>query len=283
MPFHLNLILTEAQTKLKESGIRTYKLDTEILLLHALKLNKTDLITQGNNITITAQQLQIFDNLIAQRMQHKPIAKIIGYKEFYSLNFKVNNYVLDPRPDTEILIDTILKLISNKAAHINILDIGTGSGNIAITLATILKNAKITAIDISLQALETAIINAKQHQVNQQITFLQSDIFSKITEKFDLIISNPPYIKTTDIAKLANDVKSYDPISALDGGVDGLEFYKNIAVHSKKYLKNNGYIIIETGYDQKTQIIDIFKDYHLHKSVKDYGGNDRCLVFTDLI
>ena len=281
MPFHLNLILTEAQTKLKKSDVTTYKLDAEILLLHTLKLNKTDLITQGNNISITATQLQIFNNLIGQRIQHKPIAKIIGYKEFYSLNFKVNNYVLDPRPDTEILIDTILKLISDKAAHLNILDIGTGSGNIAITLATLLKNSKITALDISLQALETAIINAKQHQVSNQITFLQSNIFSKVTEKFDLIISNPPYIKTSDINKLAHDVKCYDPISALDGGVDGLEFYKNIAANSKKYLKNNGYIIIEIGYDQKTQIIDIFKEYNLYKSLKDYGGNDRCLVFKN--
>lgn len=280
MSLNISTILKNAQEILKKSAIATYQLDAEILLLHVLKLNKIDLITQGNKINISVQQLKQFNIFIKQRSEYKPIAKIIGSKEFYSLDFKVSQDVLDPRSDTEILIFAIEKLITDKTYKFKMLDIGTGSGVIAISLAKLFPQAQITAIDISKPALDIAKYNANKHQLETRINFLQSDIYQNINEKFDLIISNPPYIASNIIADLPKDVKLYDPITALDGGLDGLDFYRNIALNSKKFLNNNGKIILEIGYDQKAAVLDIFQDYKLILAQKDYGNNDRCLIFT---
>ena len=280
MSLNISTILKNAQEILKKSAIATYQLDAEILLLHVLKLNKIDLITQGNKINISVQQLKQFNIFIKQRSEYKPIAKIIGSKEFYSLDFKVSQDVLDPRSDTEILIFAIEKLITDKTYKFKILDVGTGSGVIAISLAKLFPQAQITAIDISKPALDIAKYNANKHQLETRINFLQSDIYQNINEKFDLIISNPPYIASNIIADLPKDVKLYDPITALDGGLDGLDFYRNIALNSKKFLNNNGKIILEIGYDQKAAVLNIFQNYKLILAQKDYGNNDRCLIFT---
>jgi release factor glutamine methyltransferase len=280
MSLNISTILKTAQETLKKLAITSYQLDAEILLLHVLKLNKIDLITQGNKINISDQQLDQFNLLIKQRCTHKPIAKIIGSKEFYSLDFKVSQDVLDPRSDTEILISVIEKLITNKNNKLKILDIGTGSGAIAISLAKLLPQADLTAVDISKQALKIAKYNATKHLLDKRIAFVKSNIYQNITEKFDLIISNPPYIASKVINELPKEVRLYDPITALDGGEDGLDFYRKIALNSRRFLNDGGKIALEIGYNQKEDVINIFKDYNLILAKKDYGNNDRCLIFS---
>ena len=204
-------ILTQSQELLKQTGIDSYKLDAEILLCHVKNISKSTLITDPK-ATMSPEEINKFHSLIAKRLEHMPIAKIIAKKEFYGLEFTVNKDVLDPRPDTETLIDIVLKYFPNQKDKLSFLDIGTGSGNIAITLATLYPDTTILATDISDKALNIAQCNAKTHNVNKQIKFLTSDLFQHINGKFDLIISNPPYIETDNIDLLADEVKLFDQI-----------------------------------------------------------------------
>lgn len=274
-------ILTQSQELLKEANIVSYRLDAEILLFHVLNIDKADFV-KDPHIIIPQNKIDEFNSLINKRLEFVPVAKLIGKKEFYSLEFKVNQHVLDPRPDTEILIDTVLKYLPNQKANLAFLDMGTGSGNIAITLATLYCNSALTAIDISTQALEIARENAKQHNASNNILFKKSNFFENVKGKYDLIISNPPYIETKTIDSLDKEVKLFDPMLALDGGKDGLYCYKLIAKNAVSFLNKNGYIILEIGYNQKNLVTHIFENhgYSLQDHIKDLGNNDRCLVFT---
>lgn len=297
-------ILTQSQELLKRAGITSYKLDAEILLFHIMGINKADFIRKPD-MTASEKQISQFNQLIKKRINSMPVAKLIGYKEFYSLEFKVSTDVLDPRPDTETLIDTVQKFFpiknpptktedlmegkkpdkpgdAGRVNEISILDLGTGSGNIIITLATIYKNAKLCAADISEEALKIAKENAVTHNVENRISFIKSNFLQEVTGKYDLIISNPPYIETSTIKSLDKEVKQYDPLTALDGGEDGLDCYNIIAKNAANYLNIGGYVIVEIGFNQKDTVTDVFlsNNFNLNAQIKDIGGNYRCLVFN---
>lgn len=272
-------LLEDAQNQLKYQGITSYNLDSKILLAHILKITREDFY-KYDNLEINQEQIKQYLHLIQERKNHKPVAKILNKKEFYSLEFVTDLSTLDPRPDTETIIDTALEA-SIRLTKPAFLEIGTGTGCISISL---LKNgdfAKSDAIDISEKALEICKKNLKKHNLENKLNIYQSDLFTNINKKYDIIISNPPYIETDEIKNLSPEVKYYDPISALDGGVDGLYFYKEIAKNSSNYLNKNGLVILEIGYKQKKQIEKIFKNYNfkLILSKKDLAKITRSLVF----
>lgn len=218
--------------------------------------------------------------LISKRVKHIPLAYITNKAYFYGRDFYVNENTLIPRQDTEILIETILPYIKNSKKNLSVLDIGTGSGIIAIILEQE-TNANVIAVDISEKALEVAKINA--HNLNSSVKFIHSNLFEAIDDfKFDIIVSNPPYIKTNVIEELEPEVKFNEPKLALDGGIDGLDYYRKIIINAKNYLNKNGMLFFEIGYDQANYIKKIMSENFENIMVlKDYSGNDR-VVFGKL-
>lgn len=282
--------------KLKKNNIEDEILKTSILLQYILNMNKTDLIL-NNDMEVSKKQEEIFLKSIEEMIKGKPLQYITNKQEFMKLNFFVDENVLIPQPDTEILVEsTIEKLINiannqnrnNKKDIIKLLDLCTGSGAIAVSVENsiysnnnIFENiqVEIYASDISKKALEIAKKNAISNNKNTKISFILSNIFENIKERdFDIIVSNPPYIETKNISKLSKEVQS-EPHLALDGGEDGLDFYRIIAKEAKKYLKQNGHILLEIGYNQRESVINIFKKekYLNIRSKRDLSGNDRVI------
>jgi len=209
-----------------------------------------------------------------------PIQYITNNQEFMKLNFYVDKNVLIPQPDTEILVEEVIE-ISKKINSKKILDLCTGSGAIGVSLAKYLPNCEITAVDISKKALQIAKKNAIINEVEKQITFISSDLFSNLeSQKFDIIVSNPPYIKRNDIENLEEQVKK-EPLIALDGGEDGLDFYKKIIKEAHKYLVSEGYLCLEIGYNQKDEVIKLIEKEETFKNIyskKDLYGIDRIII-----
>ncbi len=202
---------------------------------------------------------------------HEPIYSIIGYSPFYGRFFKTNKKVLKPRLDTEILLDEALKLTNKES---NILDLCCGSGILGITI-NLEKGASVVCVDVSNHALKTTKQNAKQ--LNASVTTIKTDMFKNINGKFDIIVCNPPYIKTNDIKTLDREVKNFDPKLALDGGTDGLKFYRIICKNFKNYLTKNGTLLLEIGFDQKEKLLKLFKNFNV-KVLKDFNNLDRVLI-----
>ena len=220
---------------------------------------------------------------INDRINGRPVAYIVGNREFMGLDFFVKEGVLIPRPDTETLVEEIIELCKNKSEQINILDIGTGSGSITVSLAKYIENSKVMSFDISDIPLEVGKINAINNEVDNKIEFVKSDVFSAIkdTEKqFDVIVSNPPYIPKKDIETLHTQVKDYEPYNALEGGEDGLDFYRQITKESIDYLKQGGILAYEVGHDQAEDVSEIMKSYGYTKiyKKKDIQGIDRVVI-----
>lgn len=272
--------MTDIQSTLQEASIQLAKssdsalLDAEVILCHVLDKPRSHLRAWPEKQLSAAQQAQ-FSLLLNQRQQGTPVAYITGYKEFWSRDFKVSSDVLIPRPDTELLIELSLSLLANQP-QANIIDLGTGSGIIAITLAAERPDIKVIASDYSLPALTIAKQNAKTHQT-KSIQFIHSNWFADIpSSTFDLIISNPPYIDRDDIHLSQGDVR-FEPDSALIAPDTGLKDIKDIADHSRHYLKTNGSLLIEHGYDQKqaTQAVFSSLGYDNIKTHNDLSGNAR--------
>lgn len=258
---------------LKEKGIDTFSLDAEILLMFVLNCDRVRLFTRD---TISDDETEEYKALLKRRGELTPVPYITGQQEFMSLPFFVNEHTLIPRPDTEILVETALKLI-NENSFKNVLDLGTGTGCISVALAHFCDDVNIIAADISDKALETAKKNAVSNNVDDRITFIKSDMFENIAHKFDIIISNPPYIKTRDIDSLGSQVKCFEPLIALDGGDDGLKFYEIIACEAAKYLTQGGMVFFEIGYDQAHDVRQILKDNNFTgiRTLQDLAGLDR--------
>lgn len=251
------------------------RLDAELLLLHVLKKNRSYLFTYPEKILTTAQQEQL-GSLIQQRLQGHPIAHLTGTRDFWTLTLKVTPDTLIPRPETELLIETVLELFPNQNEALNILDLGTGTGAIALALAYEYRNAMITACDVSSTALEIARENAQLNQL-PHVNFAQSSWFDAIpNQTFDLIVSNPPYIPVSDPHLSQGDVR-FEPLSALASGQDGLDDIRHIVEYAPTYLKANGWLLIEHGYDQGKSVPLLLTEAHFQQvqCKKDLSQNDR--------
>lgn len=260
----------------------TPRLDVELLLQKAL--GNVDRIYIHINLSkeLTKDQYDLFLEMIKDRINGRPIAYIVGNREFMGLDFFVKEGVLIPRPDTEPLVEEVIELCNEKNS-VEILDIGTGSGAITISLAKYIKNSKVTSFDISDIPLEVGRQNAINNGVEDKTIFIKSDLFSAIKSKeikFDVIVSNPPYIPKKDIETLHTQVKDYEPYNALEGGEDGLDFYREITKQSKIYLKSNGILAYEVGHDQAEDVSKIMSDNGYTKiyTKKDIQGIDRVVI-----
>lgn len=261
---------------LKEKEVEEASLITKLLLSNILKIKREELtINADKEIEDTVKEE--FFNAIYKIANGYPIEYIIGKKEFMKMDFYVNENVLVPRADTEILVEEVLALADEKS---HILELCTGSGIIAISLAKYIEGISITAIDISNKAIEVAKTNAKKLLENKEIKFVESNMFDNIEGTFDIIVSNPPYIKTSIIQSYKLE---YEPQIALDGGEDGLEFYRKIINEGYKYLKKEGKIALEIGFDQKEEVISLIEKSGKYENIyskQDLFGNDRIIVFS---
>lgn len=266
-------------TLLKLEKITSPKLKARLLLQYVLKKTRQYLIVYDNQ-TLTKIQEQKYLEYIELLKQGEPIEHITHQKEFMKLNFYVDENVLIPRQDTEVLVEEVIQIAKKMKAK-KILDLCSGSGAIAVSLAKYLENVQLTALDISGKALDVARANAKNNHVQDKITFVESNLFQNLAqEKYDIIVSNPPYIRSDEIEKLDEEVKR-EPKVALDGGVDGLDFYRKIIDQGYQYLKYGGYICLEIGYDQKEEVIKIIegkKQYIQTYCKKDLYDNDRVII-----
>lgn len=272
-------ILIEYKKILKENNFDTYSLDVEVLLMEVTGFTKTQLYLNTEYV-LKPKEYENFKNFFNRRLKNEPIAYIIGRCEFMGMDFWLNNHTLIPRPDTEILVEKAIEII-NQNNFKNVLDIGTGSGAIAISLAKYC-NTSVTALDINDKALEMAKKNALLNKI-ENIDFIQSNIFENVNNKYDVIVSNPPYIKTEDIKSLDENVKDYEPILALDGGKSGLIFYEEITNNAIKYLNKGGYLMFEIGYDQAQDVKSIMENNKFYNItiLKDLSGLDR-VIFANI-
>ncbi len=282
MIWTISSLLTWSTEYFTKHHIDNPHLEAEILLSHALKLKRIELYIKHDK-ELNESELASYKTLILRRAKKEPSAYIIGNKAFMSLDFIVSPAVLIPRPETEHLVEAVIDYSKTVEYPINILDIGTGSGAIAISLANYIKNATVMAIDISNDSLLIAKQNAKKHEVESRITFLQSDLYSNIPSlnKFDVIVSNPPYIPSIEVEKLQEEIIKYEPIKALDGGDDGMALYSKIIPGSIAYLKSKGYLILEIGQGQFLSVNKIIVDTGLFneaKIIKDYADIERIVI-----
>jgi len=275
-------VLTKSKNILKKSNIPSVSLDCELLLSSSLNISR-ELLFMNHTKKINDVQLKEFYNLLDRRKKKEPIAYILNKKEFWNNSFYVNKNVLIPRPDTEILIEQILKNYS-KNDSLSVLDIGTGSGCIVLSLLKLFKNFKGVAIDISKKALNVAKYNAKMHQLDNRVKFFKSSVDNFLKGKYDLIVSNPPYIKQLDFKNLERDISEYEPSLALKGGIDGLTVIRRVIKKSSKLLKRGGKLVLEIGYDQMYQSKQVLRKqgFYINKITKDYSNNYRCIVCTKI-
>tara|TARA_B100001287_G_C22578514_1_gene479829 strand:+ start:102 stop:938 length:837 start_codon:yes stop_codon:yes gene_type:complete len=277
------LILSQIQRKLCNNfstiGIETPELDARIILKEVLSLDDKDLILK-EGLNISDEMIKKITVIESRRLNGEPISKIFKKRDFYKSTFVISNDVLDPRPETELIVEIANNHI-NKNEVKNILDLGTGSGCILLSILKENKMINGLGIDLSKEAISIAKRNSKKLHLETQSNFLVSNWMSSVNYKYDLVVSNPPYIASGDIKKLSKSVKIYDPILSLDGGEDGLNSYRLIASDLKRIISKNALIIIEIGYNQPLQVIEIFKknDFRLLKKYNDINGLDRVLTF----
>ena len=271
-------ILRKEINNLKQNNIENSTLKAKILLANILNVKKEYLLIHSEEEVKQEDKIK-YENCIKELIKGKPLQYITNKQEFMGLNFYVDENVLIPQPDTEILVEKAIEIAETTQKN-KILDMCTGSGCIAISLAKKINNAQIIAVDISNSALNVANKNAINNNVENKIKFINSDMFNNIEEKFDIIVSNPPYIETETINKLEIEVQN-EPHLALDGGIDGLKFYKTIANNAFKYLNENGYLLLEIGYNQQNSVTQLLQDIGKYKNietVKDLGGNYRVVI-----
>jgi release factor glutamine methyltransferase len=265
--------------ELRQNKIVTFRLDSEILLSKILKKKREEMLVNLNQ-KICEKKLFMYKELIKRRSKNEPIAYIIREKEFWSKMFLVSPDTLIPRPETELMIEKLINIY--KKQKISILDIGTGSGCILISLLSELQNCSGVGIDISKKAIGIAKKNAIKHKNSNKIEFLNKSLESKFNKKFDLIVSNPPYIKKGDIKNLSEDIKKYEPRIALDGGNDGLDLIKKVIYKTKYILKINGKLAIEIGNEQHKKVSELLikNNFKIEQNIKDYKDNVRCIIST---
>jgi release factor glutamine methyltransferase len=274
-------VVIDGARRLLAAGIESARLDAELLLGHVLHESREGLLSDAR-LALGENEQQRYQHLLARRIEREPVAYITGRQEFWSREFRVTPDVLIPRPETECLVEIALKLAGDWREPLKILDLGTGSGAIAVALAGELPTAEIFATDISPAALTVAQLNAAENGVPANVRFLDSDLFGALAEtrgKFHLIVSNPPYIRRGDIASLAPEVGRWEPRSALDGGIDGLDYYRCLADESFAYLRPDGAVIMEIGADMADAVKALFRKARADVEIyPDYSGRDRVVV-----
>ncbi len=275
-------LINEGSNLLKQNNVHSYRLDSEILMSMTLKKNREYVILNLNE-KLDQKKSNFFKDLIFQRSRGKPIAYILGTKEFWKYEFKINEGVLIPRPDTEIIVQEVLRLTKNKS-KLKILDIGTGSGCMLLSILKEKSDFYGTGIDLSKKCLDICKINTLKLGLEKRSKFIKTDIDNFNYGKYDLIISNPPYINKLCLKYLEKDVISYEPILALNGGLDGLSEIRKVINKSSELIKSNGKLILEIAFDQKEKVKKLLnrKGFYINKIVKDYAKNDRCIISTKI-
>lgn len=282
-PQALETLFQDARRRLAEAGIPGPDLDATLLLEHATGFTVLSRITEADRI-VPPDLIARFEECIERRLRREPVHRIIGEREFYGLPLKLNPATLVPRPDTETLVDLVLPFVAEISANTGIcriLDMGTGTGAIALALLSEMPRAMALGSDISDEALRMAEVNAETLGLGDRFGTVHSDGFAGLSGEFDLIVSNPPYIRSGEIAALDADVRDYDPVAALDGGSDGLAFYRTLADHADRFLVPGGAVAVEIGHDQKEAVANLFeaRDFRFVTLRKDYSGHDRALFF----
>ena len=271
--------INKASKILKKHNITSHALDAEVILSDIIGVSREFLLV-NNNLSVSKKVIKKYKSAINRRINREPVAYIIGKKEFWSQNFAVNNSTLVPRPETEILIYKIINFFKNK--KINILDIGTGSGCILLSILKELSLSQGIGIDISAKAIQTAKLNSKNLHLSHRSKFKVFDLNKFNIGKYDLIVSNPPYIPSKNIKKLSKDITNHEPLIALNGGKDGLDLIKKVIYKSYVLLKTNGILAIEIGHQQYKKVSDILKECKFVEFSKeyDYKQNVRCIIST---
>ena len=274
----LNLI-NKGSKKLKDNNVLSHRLDSEVLLSKILNKTREELLMNLDK-KIEIQKINYFERLIKRRSKKEPIAYILKQKEFWSKNFHVNHNTLIPRPETELMVEKIVQIFNSK--DISILDIGTGTGCILLSILGELKNSRGVGIDISNKAINIAKKNSKKHFLTSRAKFIKESFDKIYNKKFDLIVSNPPYIMKKDIKNLSEDIKRYEPKVALDGGNDGLDVIKKVIYKSKSILKIKGMLALEIGKGQYIKVSKILRknNFKIKNLVSDYQENIRCILST---
>ena len=272
-------LLNKGSDELKKKNIATYRLDSEILLSKVLRKKREEILINLDQ-KICLKNIYKYNNLIQRRSQNEPVAYITKEKEFWSKNFFVSKNTLIPRPEIELMVEKLVKIYKGKS--ISILDIGTGSGCILISLLSELSYSSGVGIDISKNAILIAKKNAERHKKLLNTKFLNKSLSSNFNQKFDLIVSNPPYIRSKDIRNLNDDIKKYEPRIALDGGNDGLDLIKKVIYKTKNILKIKGLLALEIGNEQNKKVSNILikNNFKIEHIIKDYKDNVRCLIST---
>jgi release factor glutamine methyltransferase len=275
----LNNTIKKASSILKNNNIPTYELDAEIILSNIMNVER-DFFILNDNLKIPDDIIKEYNSAIERRIKREPVAYIIGKKEFWNDSFIVNNSTLVPRPETELIIYKLIKFY--KYRSINILDIGTGSGCILLSLLKELKLSRGIGIDISKKTIQTATLNSKRLNLFNRSNFQVYDLKNYNVGKYDLIVSNPPYIPSRDIKNLSKDIINFEPKNALDGGIDGLDLIKKIIYKSSYLLKSNGLLAIEIGFNQYKKVSKILKNRGFREINKEYDNNQnvRCIIST---
>jgi release factor glutamine methyltransferase len=275
-------ILDQGKHTLKINKIPNPQLDSEVLLCEVINRAREYIIFNKKK-NLDSIQLKKFNSLIERRKKGEPIAYLINKKEFWKYEFYVNKDVLIPRPDTELIIEQVLKIYP-KNSKIQVLDIGTGSGCILLSILKERANFYGTGIDISKKSINIGEFNAKKLKLMNRVKFYNSDVDNFKIGKYDLIVSNPPYIELLNLKYLEKDIINFEPSLALNGGFDGFSKIRKVTSKASKLIKKNGKFILEIGFNQKNRVKEILKDkgFYVNKTYKDYGNNDRCVISTKI-
>ena len=275
----LEKTIKQASQLLKNKNIISHELDVQVILSDIMGVTR-DFFIANSHINVSMNTIKKFNHAIKRRINREPVAYIIGKKEFWSQDFAVNQATLIPRPETELLIYKVVDFFKNK--RINVLDIGTGSGCILLSILKELDFSRGVGIDISTKAIKTAQINSKNLNLFHQSKFKVFDISKFNVGKYDLIVSNPPYIPSKDIKNLSKDIINYEPLVALNGGLDGLDLIRKVIYKSNSLLKRNGLLAIEIGFNQYLKVSNLLKQYGFREMSRqcDYNHNVRCIIST---
>ena len=267
--------------KFLQAGVVSPRLDAEILMADGLRVSRTELMTHPDRVLNRAEE-RMFCSRIERRVLREPVSHITGVQEFWSLAFAVNEKVLTPRPETEILLEQCLKAMAKTPSPVHILDLGTGSGILSIILAKEILQSRVTAIEKSTEALEVARKNAVRHAVMDRICFVAGDLMKVDWQgPYHLIVCNPPYIESENLSKCMPEVRQYEPAQALDGGRDGLDYYRFIVPMAWKKLEENGLLVLEIGHTQASAVIALMQGssrYQDIQVIQDYSGYDRVVL-----